>query len=469
MVRGLRISLGGCHLAWHLVVIALMATIFAGTANAGDLNRPSTDETLHAGYRYLIEKAYVPASLDQEVFDNLWRSWEEPLKTEAEKATAEQRRDMTLSRYGLTDAPGRVGGVPMQFALDGKGGWALNCFTCHGDKLNGQLMPGLPNTHIALQTLTQEIVATKKLLGRDIEAAEGASLFVPLGGSNGTTNAIIFGVVLGAMRDPDLNVNVNAKMPKLVHNDHDAPPWWNVKYKKHLYADGFAGKGHRALMQFMMTPSNGPEFFHQNEHDFKDVLAWIESLEPPKYPYTINHELAQRGEGLFNQTCSECHGTYGENAQWPEKNVPLSVVGTDSARWESLTPEMRGGYSISWFSNYGEKHTIADPDGYVAQPLNGIWASAPYLHNGSVPTLWHLFNPAERPVVWKRTETGYDQQKLGIEVETYSELPPGVKRAKDKRQYFDTRLFGKSAVGHTFPDELSADEKVAVMEYLKTL
>lgn len=454
---------------WAMTLSLAAIALSAAISTAGDLNRPSTDSELHPGYRYLIEKAYVPANLDQEVFDNLWRSWEEPAKSEAEAADADGRRELTLSRYGLTDAPGRVGGVPMQFALDGKGGWALNCFTCHGDKINGQLMPGLPNTHIALQTLTQEIVATKRILGREIEAAEGASLFVPLGGSNGTTNAIIFGVVLGAMRDADLNVNVNAPMPKLVHNDHDAPPWWNVKYKTHLYADGFAGKGHRALMQFMMTPSNGPEWFHQNEHDFKDVLAWIESLEPPKYPYAINQELAKRGEGMFNQTCAECHGTYGENAHWPEKIVPLSVVQTDTARWESLTPEMRGSYKISWFSNYGEKDSIAAPEGYVAQPLHGIWASAPYLHNGSVPTLWHLFNPSQRPTVWKRTETGYDQEKIGLEVESFAELPPGVKGAKQKRHYFDTRLFGKSAVGHTFPDELSADEKAAVLEYLKTL
>jgi hypothetical protein len=86
-----------------------------------------------------------------------------------------------------------------------------------------------------------------------------------------------------------------------------------------------------------------------------------------------------------------------------------------------------------------------------------------------VPTLWHLFHPSERPVVWKRTEDGYDQEKVGLEVAVFDDIPEGVKGGKAKRTYFDTRLFAKDAKGHDFPDQLSEEEKVAVMEYLKTL
>lgn len=376
---------------------------------------------------------------------------------------------MTLSRYGLTEAPGREGGIPMQYAPDGKGGWASNCFLCHGGKVAGKVIPGVPNTHIALQSLTHDTYATKKLLGREVAPEEAQVLFVPLGGSNGTTNAIIFGVVLAAIRDKDLNVHPEYPIPPLIHNDHDAPPWWNVKRKNFLYSDGFAGKGHRALMQFMMAPSNGPEVFHDSEDDFKKIFAWIESLEAPEYPFPIDHDLAAKGETLFNETCSECHGTYGPDGEWPERIVELEVVGTDRARLDSLTPEMRASYEEGWFSNYGEKKSIRDPGGYVAQPLNGIWASAPYLHNGSVPTLWHLFHPDRRPVVWKRTEDGYDTEKVGLEVAEFNELPSKHLTPAEKRQYFDTRKFAKSAQGHLFPDKLDEDEKQAVMEYLKTL
>lgn len=458
---------------WCLGASACFAVfgLWASSLQANEIpSRAERPDGMHQGYWNLIYNDFVPGQLDQEILDNLWRSWEPELKAQAEKATPEERRQMAFSRYGLTEAPGREGGVPLQYADDGRGNLSVNCFMCHGGKVNGQVMPGLPNTHVAMETLFQEIVRTKQIIGREVHAGEAAgSLFVPLGKSNGTTNAIIFGVVLAAYRDPDLSVHINRPLPKLIHNDHDAPPWWNMKYKTHLYSDGFAGKGHRALMQFMMTPSNGPDKFAESEDEFVDIYEWIEQLEAPKYPFAIDHELAKKGEALFNQTCSDCHGTYGEKAEFPNKIVALDVVGTDRARLDSLTPEMRAGYEISWFSNFGEKRSIHDPGGYLAQPLNGIWASAPYLHNGSVPTLWHLFHPSERPVVWKRTENGYDQEKVGLEVAVFDDIPKGVKGGKEKRTYFDTRLFAKSPKGHDFPDQLSEDEKVAVMEYLKTL
>lgn len=451
---------------WFAVVVLAAARVQA-TEIPTRAERPAD---VHPGYWNLIYNDFVPGQLDQEVWDNIWRTWEPELVAKAEKASPDERRQMALSRYGLTEAPGREGGVPLQYADDGRGNWSVNCFMCHGGKVMGQVMPGLPNSHVAMETLFQEIVRSKQLLGREVHAAEAAgSLLVPLGKSNGTTNAIIFGVVLAAYRDPDLTVHINRPMPRLIHNDHDAPPWWNMKYKTHLYSDGFAGKGHRALMQFMMTPSNGPEVFHEAEDEFVDIYDWIEQLEAPKYPFAIDHELAKKGEVLFNQTCADCHGTYGENAEFPNKIVPLDVVGTDRARLDSLTPEMRAGYELSWFSNFGEKKSIHDPGGYLAQPLHGIWASAPYLHNGSVPTLYHLFNPDERPVVWKRTVDGYDQEKVGLEVEVFDDLPDGVKGGKEKRTYFDTRLFAKSPAGHEFPDQLEPEEKKAVMEYLKTL
>ncbi len=450
-----------------LVIVALLAAALPAAELANNSAAPWEEQR---GYDLLINTAYTPGDMDAELFANLWRVWEEPLRTEAEHADEAQRRQMTLSRYGLTEAPGREGGIPMQYAPDGNGGWAVNCLSCHGGKVAGQVIPGLPNTHIALETMAQDTYKTKKLLGREISRAETGLLFVPLGKSNGTTNAVIFGVVLAAYRDVDLNYHPDNPLPKLVHNDHDAPPWWNVKLKNYLYSDGFAGKGHRALMQFMMSPENGPEEFHEAEDDFREIYDWVQNLEVPKYPFDVDDELAAQGEVAFNAHCAECHGTYGENQEWPELIVPLEDVGTDRARLDSLTVAMRSGYELSWFSNHGEKKSIADPGGYVAQPLNGIWATAPYLHNGSVPTLWHLMHPEERPVVWGRTEDGYDTERVGLEVTAYDSVPPEDRQiGAQRRQYFDTRLFAKSADGHLFPNRLTEEEKRAVIEYLKTL
>jgi hypothetical protein len=108
------------------------------------------------------------------------------------------------------------------------------------------------------------------------------------------------------------------------------------------------------------------------------------------------------------------------------------------------------------------------PAGYVAPPLDGIWASAPYLHNGSVPTLWHLLNPDQRPLVWKRTENGYDQTRVGLEVQELKGIPSSITAPAERRAYFDTRAKGKSAKGHDFPSVLTQSEKQAVLDYLKT-
>ena len=113
--------------------------------------------------------------------------------------------------------------------------------------------------------------------------------------------------------------------------------------------------------------------------------------------------------------------------------------------------------------------TEVDPDGYVAPPLDGVWASPPYFHNGSVPTLWHVLNPSERPTVWRRTAEEIDHEKIGFQIEVVDKVPLAEPDVAIRRSYFDTRRFGKSNAGHNFPDELSPEEKLAVLEYLKTL
>ena len=104
-------------------------------------------------------------------------------------------------------------------------------------------------------------------------------------------------------------------------------------------------------------------------------------------------------------------------------------------------------------------------DGYVAPPLDGIWASAPYFHNGSVPTLYEVLKSTARPEVWARTGISYDYnwEKIGW---NYSTDPKG----KDYRKWtFDTTVPGYGNGGHTFGDKLTEEERWAVVEYLKTL
>jgi mono/diheme cytochrome c family protein len=445
--------------------LLFLAFAFTPLTRADD-SRPADRVAAARGYRLLLEKAYLPYDFDQETFDELWKCWPEPLRSQAEQASPEERRKLAFSRYGLTPRPDDPT-KPLQYVVDARGRWIMNCFACHGGKVAGQVIPGLPNSHYALMTLTDDVRTTKLALEKPPARMELGSLFMPLGTTNGTTNAVNFGVALMGFRDKDLNF-IERLPPKMLHHDMDAPAWWHFSKKKNLYIDGFATKGHRGLMQFMLVRSNGPESFKEWESDFRDVYAYLSSLKPPKYPYAIDHVAAKRGEATFSKHCAECHGTYGEQPEYPERMVPIAEIGTDRARYDSLSPPHRRAYGDSWFNHYGKLGNIDDPSGYVAPPLDGVWASAPYFHNGSVPTLWHVLHPEDRPGLWKRTEDGYDQQRIGLDVSVAAELPEGLSAA-ELRTWFDTRPLGKSARGHDFPAKLTEAERADVLEYLKTL
>lgn len=422
------------------------------------------------GYLNLTTHAYLPADFDQAVFDNLWKVWPAELREQARTASADERRRMAFSRYGLMERPGGNGSGPaLGYVDDGKSGWVMNCLACHTGQVAGQVIPGLPNSHFALDTLTEEVRLTKLSMARALTHMDLGSLKMPLGTSRGTTNAVMFGVALGSLRDLNLDVRFDRPRPTMVHHDMDAPPFWNTRRKKFLYSDGFVAKSPRPLLQFVMLPENSGATIRGWEADYAEILAWIESLEAPRYPWAIDRGLARQGAAVFQRTCAQCHGTYGEHESFPDRIVPIDEVGTDPVRLNSLSVAYRAEMEQSWYGHYGERPYRTDPGGYVAPPLHGIWASAPYLHNGSVPTLWHLFHPDERPVVWRRTENGYDQSRIGLEIESFDDLPGSARTNADKREYFDTRRPGKSAAGHLFPAALTADEQQAVLEYLKTL
>ncbi|MEM6979811.1 MAG: hypothetical protein AAF539_09075, partial [Planctomycetota bacterium] len=389
---------------------SLMSLAHADVTN--ELDRRTQDPDVAAikrGWDFLTQQAVLTSDFDQSTIDQLYLSWPEPLRSEAESMSIEERRQMTLQRYGLTPRPthrveanpisGEVVSrfdqapsdcvTPLQYVVDASSNWTMNCFACHGGTVYGKPTPGAPNNRYALQTLTDELRTTKFKIGKPLARMELGSLLVPLGTTHGTTNAVVFGMGLMHYRDEELNV-VDRMPAQFTHHDMDAPPWWHFHKRPYLYIDGFAQKGHRGLMQFTMIPDNDASFFRKHEKDFEDVYAFISSLRAPKFDGEINHSLARQGELIFNDHCSQCHGTYGTNETYPNRMVALEDIGTDPVRANALTVEGRSKYARSWFAHASEPDeqiTVTDPDGYVAPPLDGVWASAPYFHNGSVPTL----------------------------------------------------------------------------------
>ena len=417
-----------------------------------------------SGYGHLTRNVYLPADFDEAVLEKLdtsrfaWPFLDLPLPPTS--------RSGTWLAHGLAPRP-NDSKLPLQY-VERQGQYVMNCFACHGGTLYGATYPGAPNTMYALESFTEAVRKAKLQLGKPLTHMDVGSLVMPLGTTNGTSNAVMFGVALMNFRDADLNFLPDKLPAAMTHHDMDAPPWWHFYRKSHLYIDGFAQKGHKGLMQFMLVRENGPEKFRQWESDFQDVYQFLEELRPPKYPLAIEQAKAERGRNVYLQNCAQCHGTYdGNKLEYPELMVEIDDIGTDRIRFDALTPQHRQAYGDSWFADYGKQNTLSDATGYVAPPLDGIWASAPYLHNGSVPTLWHLLHPDQRPSVWRRVAMALDEEHIGLVVETLDAVPSKLSKAQ-KRWYFDTQVPGKSAQGHDYPSALNEQEKSDLLEYLKT-
>ncbi len=107
-------------------------------------------------------------------------------------------------------------------------------------------------------------------------------------------------------------------------------------------------------------------------------------------------------------------------------------------------------------------------DGYVATPLDGLWLKAPYLHNGSVPSLVDLLKPPDdRTDVFYRGYDVYDPARVGFVSDVTEDPQTGQKLFE-----YDTSLPGNSNQGHTGDLQgvnLEDDEKWEIIEYIKTL
>lgn len=195
------------------------------------------------------------------------------------------------------------------------------------------------------------------------------------------------------------------------------------------------------------------------------VADWLWELPPPAYPYEINQELASVGKPIYDNNCASCHAFGGAKVG---KVTPIEEIGTDPGRLDSYTKELLEKQKtlfagISYRGEDQQFRHFLKTNGYANMPLDGIWLRAPYLHNGSVPTLRDLLErPENRPQEFYRGYDVFDPEKVGFVSD--------VAQEKDK-QYFklDTTLPGNSNSGHLYGTDLSAKDKEALVEYLKTL
>lgn len=150
----------------------------------------------------------------------------------------------------------------------------------------------------------------------------------------------------------------------------------------------------------------------------------------------------------------------------------VTVITENSLRAQGITGDARKqwyGWRFAPGSTTPQSGWLT-PASYKAGPLAGVWATGPFLHNGSVPTVYDLLSPEdERPARFYVGSKQLDTQKLGF----VSSPDAFTEKEREGLFLFDTNLAGNSNRGHAFPDpsvaKLSPDDRTAIIEYLKIL
>ncbi len=502
---------------------------------------------------------------------------------------------------------GGSGQLPLGYSQtkDADGNWTgmisnVSCFNCHagqmGDPYEGEEMQiGFANLGLGNSNVDSIIAASEASTGVGPVAVSSPDVLNLGVKQRGTNNAVGAFEVLFAVLDYD-SLGVSGNLNKAVLRDghdlshptavvQDTPPWWNFSARARKFFDaGVSSDAQRILLAAgsISVDLEGKAYRDHIEEYDQDVAWFLASRTSPVYPGEIDEKLAEQGAILFhvkdlwaeegnaarpkplggNGSCASCHGAYSPRfvndpnyledpafAGLAAHISPLDVIGTDTARADTLSPYLRDAYSTTfWAYPEGSEGWVAPEDkdpvseildevstsrpegactwergviGYQAPPLHGTWATAPYFHNGSVPTIEAVLDSSKRPAIWQRPTqtidgiTGFDQRMsvaydwegLGWKHASLNcdELPgqaefncnplddkgPSLLQLAenfvlnnfnwvglapsldpdtvDKRFIYDTRRLGNGAQGHEFSDVLTDRERAAIIEYLKTL
>jgi len=193
----------------------------------------------------------------------------------------------------------------------------------------------------------------------------------------------------------------------------------------------------------------------------KTTTRFLKDLPPPIYPFAIDGNKALAGLPIYVEKCAGCH----------DRNSGKGYdVKTDMNRAYGLTEESRKALGRAMLASCGthgateaqckvdSDTAVTTPRSYLAPFLDGIWARAPYFHNGSVPTLAQVLQPKTRRATFVRGNIAFDKDEVGFD----------WKNRGPNTAIFDTSKEGLSNSGHEFSVD-DAKDRNALLEYLKTL
>ena len=238
----------------------------------------------------------------------------------------------------------------------------------------------------------------------------------------------------------------------------DLPSLWNQRIRQGLWLhwDGNNNSVEERNKSAAIGAGATPDSL--NLASMKRIEDWILDLKPPAYPAErIDAALAATGAPIYQRECARCHEPGSPQVG---QVTPIAEIGTDRERLDSFSAEL-----ATRMNTIGEGHPwkfshFRKTDGYANAPLDGLWLRAPYLHNGSVPTLRALLTPAERPVEFFRAYDVYNWADVG-----FISSGPDAEREGVR---FNTRERGNGNGGHMYGSTLDPASKTALLEYLKT-
>jgi hypothetical protein len=239
----------------------------------------------------------------------------------------------------------------------------------------------------------------------------------------------------------------------------DMVPLWNMKERRAmpLHWDGLTTSLHESVLSSAI--GDGASRKSVALANLGRIEQWLMELTSPRYPLNIDAALAARGAPVFAEHCASCHAPGGKQAG---AVIPVGEVGTDAHRLNMWTSASASAYNAFADGYQWDFSGFRKTNGYVAVPLNGLWLRAPYLHNGSVPSLQELLEPPDkRRKVFYRGYDLYDPMRGGFVSDG-----PNAERIGTR---YDTERPGNGNGGHLYGVALAADEKRALIEFLKTL
>ena len=286
---------------------------------------------------------------------------------------------------------------------------------------------------------------------------------------------------------------------------HITRAWWQARYSGAHFTQRWGPAGPDGSDELLAMALGTPNFGNHHQPVWSDRvdISWdmqryMELIESPPYPEPIDWELAERGLTVYGGTCGMCHGNLqliegdalsadarlrldydmGVHEDGSGSWVPIDEVGVDTAYTDMLRAlepmRMNLRSNQEWQATGG----IVDPPSGEGQrfveapPLVGVWATAPFMHNGSVPSVRLMLDSMARPEVWRLDADphAYDHDALGV-AWTAGSVVPRESRTDDDWRVYDTTnaAHGMTAVGHTFGDALSDSDRDAVIELLKAL